>query len=465
MDSGDNQPIAWESSIETIPSETISTKPEFQKDLNDPNVNVNEKDYKFSETVSSWTDFMYARYHPRSINLLPDYQHNNIEDSFDCYTAGTEIWSNQYFNDEFDEKIRQYIEECNNCQGFQMLFDCSNGFSGVAMKCLEQLSDDYSKTNFAMPIFTPKRTKFHNTDENLSDSMRMVNIAMTYANLIDHSTIFLPLSTMTRGWRQASIGQSFPLMAYDQHNLYETSAILATYLDSISMRWRTKSPTYSNYLSGFCSDLNNYGRKMIAAGLSLPFAMRENVDLIDCLDQYDGELFKQLSPNSAVGTDRIIQSVCIRGITPSQLKRPRKSAGKQMQMAAYKCDSVSEMLQLYFQCNNYASLAHVMSIQSGMPVATPYPSNIFDKDLNSNGFLREFVSDTISPIESVPVLATAQVSNKLADTLETLHRDAERVKIAKLPRFTSTGLETDEYKETLEKLLDFKDIYDDICPL
>lgn len=148
-----------------------------------------------------------------------------------------------------------------------MLFDCSNGFAGVAVKCLEQLNDDYSKTALAMPVFRPNRTKFANMDENQSDSMRMVNIALTYANLIDHASVFMPLSTMSRAWRHTNDARQFARYTYNDQNLYETSAILATYLDTMSLRWRTKSPTHSNYLSGFCSDLSNYGRKMVAAGL------------------------------------------------------------------------------------------------------------------------------------------------------------------------------------------------------
>lgn len=60
-------------------------------------------------------------------------------------------------------------------------------------------------------------------------------------------------------------------------------------------------------------------------------------------------------------------------------------------MAAYKCGSISEMLQLYFQCNNYASMAHVAAIPAGMPIKIPFPDKIFDKRCNFDGFLNDFV--------------------------------------------------------------------------
>lgn len=67
----------------------------------------------------------------------------------------------------------------------------------------------------------------------------------------------------------------------------------------------------------------------------------------------------------------------------------------------------------------------------------------------------------ISEIISSPVLATVQVSNDLANTLESLHREASRVKIARIHRFKESGLEADELVECLDKLLEFKDNYEE----
>lgn len=49
--------------------------------------------------------------------------------------------------------------------------------------------------------------------------------------------------------------------------------------------------------------------------------MTTDEDLIDCLDKHDGPIFTQLSPNTAIGTERIIQSAVIRGIPKNRLKR------------------------------------------------------------------------------------------------------------------------------------------------
>lgn len=59
------------------------------------------------------------------------------------------------------------------------------------------------------------------------------------------------------------------------------------------------------------------------------------------------------------------------------------------------------------------------------------------------------------------MLAVAQVSSDLSDTIESLHREAKRIKVPKIHRFKETGLEEDDLTEVLEKLLNFKDNYDD----
>lgn len=343
------------------------------------------------------------------------------------------------------------------------------------MKILEHLQDEYGKTNLTIPIYSPKQI-FCGTEatDALCDSTRVINMALTYGNLIDNSSLILPLSTMSRCWRNLSRPRSFPHFNYDANNLYETSAILATYLDTISLRYRLNESIDSGSLAGFCNDLTNYGRKLCGAGLAMPFNMSSEMDLIDCLDQYDGKLFTQLSPNSEIGTDRIVQSVCVRGIPESRLKnnKSQKVLDRQRKMAAYRCSSIAEMFQLYFQCSNYNSLSHVSALQSAMLTRKPFPAELFDSRLSSAGFVNEFESaaaaaeqSATNGVASIPVLATVQCSNDLADTLETLHREAKRIKVARIHRFKETGLEPDEYEETLEKILEFKDNYDDCLEL
>lgn len=452
--------IFWEEDgIEVVHSDPNTEKPEFQRDLDDPEVNMEEKEYNLSENVSTWTDFLYSRYHPRSINVIRDYKHADERDSLDTFSNGKLLWNTEPFQDEFSDRIRQYVEECDFLQGFQNIFDISNGFSGLSLSCMEYLNEEYSKSILAVPVFTPKSVTYENADEAMSNAIRIVNIALTYNSLTEHSSMFLPLSLNGREWKTPGESRKFPQLTYKSDNLYETSSILATYLDTLTLKYRFKNA--ASHLPGFCSDLTNYGRKLTAGALALPFQMQSEEDLIDCLDKFEGDLFTQISPNTQIGTDYVVQSAFVRGIPKNRLKKPMQSANLQMRMAAYRCDNVSEMFQLYFQCKNHASLAHVAAMPTAMATKLPFPHEMFDSKMNLDGFLADFDRKTNEKVISVPTLATVQNSGDIANTLETLHREAERIKIKKIHRFRETGFEEDEYEEMLENLLNFKDNYED----
>lgn len=446
--------------LEVIESESLS-KHEFQMDLENPEIDLEEKDYKLRDSVETWTDYLYTRYHPRTINIIKEYQHCPTSESFDTYSNGVQMWKTEQFEDDFSDSIRRYIEECDNCQGFQTLFDCHNGYSGLATQCLEYLNDEYSKANFAVPVFSPKSVIFQAADDAMTDSIRLVNSALAYSKLIEQSSMFLPLSTQARVWRQLGDSRKLPLLNYEADNLYQTSAILASFMETLSLRYRLKDAPLSSSLGAFCSDLTNYGRKLNAAALALPFRMANDVDLIDCLDTYEGDLFTQLTPNCKIGTNYVVQSVCVRGIPKIRLKRPMNEAQQQMKMAAYRCDSVSQMFQLYLQCQNHSSMSHVSALEEPMTVTTPFPREMFDKFLDSKGFMSGIECPPEKKVMSVPTVASVQCSGDISDTLETLHREAKRVKIAKLHRFLDAGLENDDYDEALESLLLFKDNYED----
>lgn len=222
-------------------------------------------DYKLEESVKGWTDFMYSRYHPRSINLINDYKYSVHENEFDTFTNGRELWARGDFREEYSDRMRQYLEECNSCQGFQVLFDAVDGFAGLSVRCLEELADEYGKSMLAVPIVPPQVRDFQNCDSQMSTTIRIVNMALTYGALIEHSSMFLPLSTMGNCWRDLREPRSFPGVSYKGDNLYQTSSILATYLDTISLRYRLMQS--QTHLSGFCQDMSNYGRKLNGAGL------------------------------------------------------------------------------------------------------------------------------------------------------------------------------------------------------
>lgn len=107
--------LLWDSNaVEVMHAEAIP-KPKYQQDLDQPNKDL-DCDYNFKNNVETWTDFAYTRFHPRSITIVNEFEHSLTEEPFDCFTGGVELWKGDQFEYDFCDKIRQYVEECNNCQ-------------------------------------------------------------------------------------------------------------------------------------------------------------------------------------------------------------------------------------------------------------------------------------------------------------------------------------------------------------
>lgn len=141
---------------------------EYQQDLMKNAVNLQDKDYNLAESCNSWADYLYARYHPRSFNVLQGIVRQSDVQVLGTHTAGVELWQAPSFCEEFCDRIRLYVEECDGLQGFQVLFDIDDGFSGLATQCLEHLNDEYSRSSFVLPLHYPRNTSYAQAGESVS---------------------------------------------------------------------------------------------------------------------------------------------------------------------------------------------------------------------------------------------------------------------------------------------------------
>lgn len=94
------------------PSTETSNEPDEAKDSTSTN---NENDTK------SWADYLLPVFHPRSLTVIKEYSHNCTNRPFDLFTYGRNLWTTDEFCDNFSDKIRSYVEECDLMQGFQVL--------------------------------------------------------------------------------------------------------------------------------------------------------------------------------------------------------------------------------------------------------------------------------------------------------------------------------------------------------
>lgn len=113
------------------------SKNEFQCDLDNPE--VPNKKYDLDQQVTVWSDYLYTRFHPKSVNIVNEYQHCNLETPFDSFNLGGSVWGSEPFQDEFSDKIRQYIEECDHFQVSFTVLDAQCLMSRTGISCAYRL--------------------------------------------------------------------------------------------------------------------------------------------------------------------------------------------------------------------------------------------------------------------------------------------------------------------------------------
>lgn len=50
---------------------------DFLKDIDSDGAEVENKEYNLDQEVSTWTDYLYPRFHPRTVNVIREYQFGN----------------------------------------------------------------------------------------------------------------------------------------------------------------------------------------------------------------------------------------------------------------------------------------------------------------------------------------------------------------------------------------------------
>lgn len=259
-----------------------------------------------------------------------------------------------------------------------MLLDSSDAFAGLGAFCIQYLRDEYCKNILSFPSI-----EFGKANDRVSDLYKIINTALCWQHIGEYSSLFSPLCCERNNWSQKSHPCKFDHLSYNPQLKYHTSAILATALDTLTMRYRRKE--YPNVvLSDLCADLNKLGRKAAATSLSLPFPMEMKKDLIDVLDDYEGSMWTSLTPSCDIPMEDNMQSLTLRGIPEERLKRPMQQAKKQISKPAYKCSSVHEMMTFYLACTYNSSATYLATLDSKLKIRNPYPK-IFNNNITENG--------------------------------------------------------------------------------
>lgn len=363
---------------------------QFIQDLNN-GIDTSTKEYDFEESVRGWGDILRTRLHSRSVLA--------------GYVPGDE---------ELEDRIRLYVEECDNIQGFNILLDGTESFPEV----LSFLDDEFStKPRLTFPIVS-------NVGELTwkNAATRLVRIFSLYHDAAAFSTLTVPLGCMKELSMKQEVPQVFPDLLFSP-TIYQTSAIIASFLDTFSLTYRTQNnPTD---LSDVIAGLTVYGRKFSNASLALPFPITPNTSLQKFLEARDDKLplYSSLTPGSSPETS-LNQIFGFRGFNDNGV-----------------------LLQ-YLQYLN-STVSSVKSITTPMPTLPPYP-RIFSEHVSIKGSVDPIASRMPGfQVNQIGALAGLHTCYGLGSMLEDLSTLVSKIKINRLPEINE---EVDIFREKLETM-------------
>ncbi|XP_064257606.1 protein misato homolog 1 isoform X1 [Passer domesticus] len=392
-------------------------------------------------SVRLWSDYLNVQLHPRSLYVIRQYLHDGDCGCLEAFGQGESLLQDPACVEELEDRLHFFVEECDYLQGFQVLCDIHNGFSGVGAKVTELLHDEYSRKGILTWGLTPVLSTVADPQKSF---YRLMNTALGIAHLSRHSSLFCPLSLSGSLGIKPEPPVTFPYIKYNASLNYHSSAILAAALDTLTAPYRLCSSQGS--MLHFADSLTFSGRKVVAAWAALPFPALSGSSLPDVLSAHQDVPWKLLSSwKEQKGSCCFAQSAVLRGIcqekSSSCLGQPRSPL--------HSCESPEEVLQHYFHTRFPGAFSTSHVLQQPCHTQPPFPQ-FFSPLLTRRGFLLDKAQGFSSAgVESMPVLAALQSCPGLQGLLRGLCRE---LRARRCSGSCAAGLEQDDFQEALEEL-------------
>ncbi|CAN8206807.1 unnamed protein product [Coccothraustes coccothraustes] len=401
-------------------------------------------------SVRLWSDYLNVHLHPKSLYVIRQYLHDGDCGCLEAFGQGESLLQDPACVEELEDRLHFYVEECDYLQGFQVLCDLHNGFSGVGAKVTELLHDEYSRKGILTWGLTPVLSAVGDPQKSF---YRLLNTALGVAHLSQHSSLFCPLSLSGSLGLKPEPPVTFPYINYNASLNYHSSAILAAALDTLTAPYRLCSSQGS--MLHFADSLTFSGRKVVAAWAALPFPALAGSSLPDVLSAHQEVPWKLLSSwKEQKVTSCFAQSVVLRGICQ---EKATSSCPGQPRSPLHGCESPGQVLQHYLRTQFPGAFSTSHVLQQPCHTQPPFPQ-FFSPLLTGRGFLPDRAQGFSSAgVQSVPVLAALQSCPGLRRLLAGLARELR-------PRHRggshAAGLEQDDFQEALEELESLAQCYE-----
>ncbi|XP_025236845.1 protein misato homolog 1 isoform X4 [Theropithecus gelada] len=391
-------------------------------------------------SIRVWSDFLRVHLHPRSICMIQKYNHDGEAGRLEAFGQGESVLKEPKYQEELEDRLHFYVEECDYLQGFQILCDLHDGFSGVGAKAAELLQDEYSGRGIITWGLLPGPYHRGEAQRNI---YRLLNTAFGLVHLTAHSSLVCPLSLGGSLGLRPEPPVNFPYLHYDATLPFHCSAILATALDTVTVPYRLcSSPVSMVHLADM---LSFCGKKVVTAGATIPFPLAPGQSLPDSLMQFGGAT--PWTPLSACGepsgTRCFAQSVVLRGIDRA-CHTSQLTPGTPPPSSLHACTTGEEVLAQYLQQQQPRVMSSSHLLLTPCRVAPPYP---------------HLFSSCSPQVESIPVFGALCSSSSLHQTLEALARDLTKLDLRRWASFMDAGVEHDDVAELLQELQSLAQCY------
>lgn len=409
-----------------------------------------QKSYRLEGSVRVWSDFLRIHLHPRTISVINQFNHDGESERLEAFGQGEMLLQRSVLED-LEDRLHFFTEECDYLQGFQVLCDLADGFSGLGSKVTEMLQDSYGGRCILTWGMSPVS---HSDKSSIKDVFHMMNTALGTVSMANHSSFFCPLTLRGGLGRRPPPPTTFPLLNYDPTLWYHSSAVLALALDAMTVSYRLRQNSAPMW---HLSDaLTASGRKVVSAYGSVPFPMMHGSCLPDALDAFaNGLPWKPLSACPELGDGCCFgQSVTLKGLEGQSLVSPLLPGIEPSSPLHYeRCGE--DVLATYIQQHYPSTPLAVQLVSSPSKLTAPFPQ-MFSPDLSSQGFLQNQSAPAGSAahsVSSVPVLTSLQSSPAVGLQLSELQKSCAALDIRRVaPSFLSHGLEFSELTEAMEQL-------------
>lgn len=384
-----------------------------------------------------WSDVLQTPLHPKSLCIVNDHSHGG--DGLESFSQGEAVFKTQL--EEIEDRLHFFTEECDYLQGFQVLCDVHNGFSGLGVRTVELLHDEYPGRGILSFGTCPTPS-----GDSSKASYQLMNYVLALGPLSSQSSLYCPLSVMSSLGRRAGPPAAFPQLLYNAGVQYHSSAVLAVALDTLSVPYRMSSSGLS--MLHLTEALTFGGRKMLSAACSVPFPLAPAMSLADALLPHQSAApWCSVSPCKAA-TVVFSQSVVLRGIPELRPTRDHL-ARKQPPSCLHICET--EVLQSYLS----ALYPHTVSIahQLGAPcVLGPSFPQFFSPYVTKDGFTTGEPQPKGRVVGRIPLLGALQTSSALHQMLRSLCDDVGKMDMRRGLNFATAAVEQDDFREVVEEV-------------